>query len=197
MRWEKIKEKGFIEIDGRRYSLSHLQDCSQPLHLPASDKKPAINTHLYIQYSSHCVSVGPKNNGTFDFSTIGQDKMIQDHRGIQRRFCPDRYELSKQLPSIFKSILDKKCVFTGKHNWLVIELVCEHGVTREYEIYFTARKSDKPKSGIRVVVESAYIRDAEMVSRRPKNFKRQQKIKGTTLFAKIHRGEPTKPPPKR
>ena len=80
MEWRFIKRAGKKTIDGDDYDLSHLQDSEYPFTIAATEGYPEINAKMLIQYSSHCVSIGPARGERFDFEALGQDRLILDDR---------------------------------------------------------------------------------------------------------------------
>ena len=186
MEWKQLKKQGFISINDNYYSLTHLQETQYTYRLAATQQYTEMQFRALIQYSSHCISFGSKQNQSLSFTDKNKDKRIIDDRGNERCFCEDRYQLSMLLPNVFKTILDRVCFFTGHENWLTIEFVDKNGKKGEYEIFFRLYK--ETKGFLRVYVESAYVRDDHNLSNKPIHIKRRDKIKGVTLFSKKIRG---------
>ena len=193
MEWRLIKQIGRKTINGDDVDLSHLQDSVYGFAIPATESFPSISAEMLIQYSSHCVTTGPAHGEKFDFSALGYERLILDDRGNERCFCADRYAWSKNLPDIIRSLpTNRMCYFTNHENWLSIEILDPQGVGQVYEVFFNlTRQSNK---FLRVYVESAYVRTAENVVRRPRDFKRKEKIRGKVLLAKKLRGQPISKP---
>ncbi len=189
MDWNQIKKQGFIDVSGARYDITHLRVFRFKFSIPATDSRPEIQAEMEVKFSSHCVSIGPKKNENFDFEKIGADHMIVDGSGIKRRFCPDRHELSHQLRDIIKSLPDgKKCYFTGRENWITVEVFGAGGTQRFYDIYFKLKR--KPANDLFMYLESAFIRD------QGKRISKRKTIGSRVLLGKTLRGEPIKPPPR-
>lgn len=175
--------------------LAHLTDAKYQFTIEASGKYPEVTFEVLFQYSSHCVSWGPKEDQAIDFSTHGHDRRILDDKEIARCFCEIRYTLSHNLPDIFKTITERKCLFTGRQNWLIIEILDASGERQEYEVYFSL--SRQSSNMLRIYVESAYVRDADSIEKRPAHLKRRDKVRAKTLLMKKLRNEPIKKPPNR
>nr|WP_256679015.1 hypothetical protein [Pseudomonas sp. MWU12-2323] len=145
---------------------------------------------MYVEYSSHCVSAGPKQNQVIDFHALGYERLIIDHRKVRRVFHAGRHALSFLLPDIIASIADRRCFFTGRENFLTLELgsVVMPGQTTDmrYEIYFNVRKGEG-KNTLKLFIESAYVRD-EDADNRAVNFKKADKIRAWKLFLNTTRG---------
>jgi hypothetical protein len=50
----------------------------------------------------------------------------------------------------------KKCLFTGKHNWLIVEIESNNSSSVPFHIYFTIRKNKRMENGLFIFIESAY-----------------------------------------
>ena len=188
MEWRFIKRAGKKTIDGDDYDLSHLQDSVYAFTIAATKGYPEINAEMLIQYSSHCVSIGPARGERFDFEALGQDRLILDDRGNERCFCTARYTWSKRLPDIIRSLPgDRICYFTGHQNWLSIEILDPQSVRQVYEVFFNLTRQGNKY--LRVYVESAYVRTAENNIRRPSSFRKEAKARGSVLLAKKLRNQ--------
>nr|WP_256347387.1 hypothetical protein [Pseudomonas gingeri] len=172
-----------IEIEGVCWLLGHLQPHTQTLVVPTVEGHPSVALTLHFEYSSHCVSAGPKQNQVIDFQALGHERMVIDHRKVRRVFHSGRHALSFLLPDIIASIANRRCFFTGRENFLTLELgsaMSGKTVGVHYEIYFNVRKGEG-KNALRVFIESAYMRDEE-ADNRPVNFKKADKIRAWKLF---------------
>lgn len=196
MNWKEIKERGVITVSGKEYDLAHLNDVHYRFTVEATKDSPDISFGVQVLFSSHCVSWGAKNGTLIDFHVHGRDRRIYDHRGQERCFCEDRYELSKQLPDIFSRFLDYKCFFTGHGNWLLVEIVDDQGNKSEYEVYFDIKKGDGQQLVINV--ESAYIRNLSRKATQPNlaKLKLKDKVKAKVLAIKKLKGETIRAPRK-
>ena len=137
MQWNAIKEAGRIAVDGRNRDLQYLQDSIVSFDIPAARGFRAITASMLVQYSSHCVSTGPRQGERFDFAELGQDRLIVDEKGNERCFSADRYEWSKNLPAIIESLPSGRwCYFTNRGNWLSMEILDSIRGKQDYEVYF-------------------------------------------------------------
>lgn len=144
---------------------------------------------VQIEYSSHCISRGPKKDQALDFQTLGYEYMVIDHRQVRRAFHPERHALSFLLPGVIATFADRRCFFTGKDNFLTLELgtaMPGYPAGSKYEVYFNVRKGEA-KNTLRMYVESAYVRD-EDADNAPVNFKKADKITAWKLFLNKIRG---------
>lgn len=194
--WKEHLARGQIEVSDTCCSLLHMRPATHLLAIPGLAAHGLQELTLTVEYSSHCVSHGPRQGAELDFDSIGDDHLLIDHRGIRRAFCPRRYELSFQLPAIMASLADRQCLFTGHSNWLTLE-GNQFGYPdgSRYEVYFNLRR-DSART-LKVHVESAYVRDQDHPSSRPTNLKRHEKIKGWLLMLKKLRNEPIRRPVRR
>ncbi|MCD5993633.1 hypothetical protein KDX38_08365 [Pseudomonas sp. CDFA 602] len=191
--WPDHQSAKHIECDGVCWLLDHLRDTSFQVDVPASAGQPRVLLTVNVQFSSHCVSRGPKKGEQIDFHAVGIQRMVIDHRQIRREFREDRHALSFLLPEIVRTFEDRRCFFTGKENFLTLELgavLPGYAPDTKYEIYFNVRKEDR-KNTVRLHIESAYVRD-EYADNEPVNFKKEDKIKAWKLFLKRAKGEPVR-----
>ena len=194
MNWEEIKAAGFKAIGGQSHDVTHLQDATYPFTIPATPQHPETSFETLVQYSSHCVSWGPKGEA-IDFDTHGHDRRVIDERGIHRCFCDRRYALSHNLPGIMSSLPDRACFFTSRDNWLTVEIMTPGGQREEYEVFFNVTRQSS--NMLRIYVESAYVRDSEYAGLRPNKMEKRDKVRGKTLLTKKLRREPIRQPPRR
>ena len=192
MDWGKIKADGYKEVGGINHDLSHLKDAKCHFTIEASGKYPEISFSVLVQYSSHCVSWGSRHGQEIDFKVHGEERRIIDEKGVFRCFCEARHSLSLNLPGIFETLTQRVCFFTGKSNWLVIEVLGCSGESLEYEVFFSLTRQSSRM--LRVYVESAYVRDPDKPGNRPMHIKRRDKVRAKVLLAKKLRGEPIRRP---
>jgi hypothetical protein len=192
MDWDTIKSYGCKEVSGTKHDLSHLKDAKYHFTIEASGKYPAIAFSILVQYSSHCVTWGPKHGQEIDFTVHGEDRRIIDDKGVHRCFCETRHRLSFNLPAIFETLTERLCLFTGHENWLTIEILDPSGKRLEYEVFFSLTKQSNRM--LRIYVESAYVRDPNNPGNRPVHLKRRDKVRAKVLLAKKLRGEPIRRP---
>lgn len=191
--WSDHQKARHIEVGGVCWLLGHLRSCTQTLVIPAASGNPAVTLTLKVEFSSHCVSRGPKQNQPIDFQALGHEYLVIDHRNVRRAFHPQRHALSFLLPGVIASFSDRRCFFTGRENFLTLELgrsIQGYAAGAHYEIYFNVRKSAL-KNTLMVFIESAYVRD-EMADNQPINFKKADKIKAWKLFLNKSRGKSIK-----
>lgn len=173
--------------------MSHLQDTRFQFTIAETSECPEIQASMLIQFGSHCVSIGPPMGKVFDFAKLGSDSKIIDGRGIERCFCPDRHNLSKNLPDIIRSLPEgRKCYFTGQDNWLTVEVLGPGGVHQFYEVFFNVRRMSS--NAVRIYVESAYIRTEDRKNNQPRGFRKRDKIGSKNLLIKTLRREPIRRP---
>jgi hypothetical protein len=134
----------------------------------AKGEKPSKTYHCLIEFGLHCFAKGPSKHKGKYLSDYPKDLHYKDSRET-RIFCFRRHALSARLPGIAKNISQTPCYHTGKGNFFVIDLEKDNGDTMEYEVYFNVARNKQ--SGLRLFIESAYIRDNEHGSSQPKKKK--------------------------
>lgn len=192
--WPDHLSAGYIVTEGVQHALTHLQPFSYAV--PIADTKGVITViQVAVEFSSHCVSKGPKKGQTLDFSETGYEALVIDHRRIFRRFLPARYEASTALPRILQSLDQRPCLFTNGHNFLTMamkDVVPGYPEGTQYEIYFNVRQS--AAASVQVYVESAFVRD-EDADNDPYKFKKDDRINGGKLLLNKGLGRPVRRPP--
>jgi hypothetical protein len=191
MKRPNLLKRGYADIGGTRFVIDHLRDETFVVVLPASTHNARLEATVRVEYTSHCVSYGPRAGAMIDFAVIGFERRLFDHRGVARAFCFDRHGWSLSLPAIVKTLADRKCHFTGHGNWFVVEDIDDHGETVEYEVFFILRR-DSGKS-LRLVIESAYVRDAGGEATGAKK-NRRGTVRFKVIVAKRLRGETVRNP---
>lgn len=132
----------------------------------------------------HCFTRGLNGHIRETWQAIEEELIYSDARE-KRIFCFSRYQLSFLLPEIAKQLDYRSCFHTGKGNFFTIELSDQ----QEYEIYFKVSKSGKGL--LRLFIESAYVRDKEHSSSRPK----KKKISFFVIAYHVQSNQPIKLPP--
>lgn len=191
MKWLSLLKRGYVDIGGARFVIDHLRDETFVVVLPASTHHSRLEATVRVEYTSHCVSYGPKAGAIIDFAVIGIERRLFDHRGVARAFCFNRHEWSLNLPAIVKTLADRKCYFTRHGNWFVVEDIDNRGATVEYEVFFILRR-DTSKS-VRLVIESAYVREAGAEATGAKK-NRRGTVRFKVIVAKRLRGETLRNP---
>ncbi len=147
-----IKWRPFFYKD-KTYDLSHLHPFEMTLLQSASNDKPAREYQFVVSFGLH----------SFTRKVIDSEKNdpalhYKDSRET-RVFCFHRYEHSKYLPTIIKTVEKRKCYHTGHSNYFIIELITQEKNIVEYEVYFAVSKSGQQKGKLNLFIQSAYTRD--------------------------------------
>ena len=107
-------------IKGRTYELSHLHPFRYPLLLPERPNQAAREVEIRVAFSAHTFTAGPA------------------------KVFPIRYQLSKKLPEVARSLENRKCFFTDGNNYFVIELPESLPAGFEYWVFFDVRGVPDP-----------------------------------------------------
>lgn len=144
-------------IEGRTYELSHLHPFRYALLLPERPNLTAREVEIRVAFSAHTFTTGCLISETPDFhySTGPRDL---------RKFCPTRYEFSKMLPDVARSLDNRKCFFTDRNNYFVIELPDALPTGFEYWVFFDVRGVPDPDA-VLLFIQSAYAGDARKTPR--------------------------------
>lgn len=145
--------------NGIEYDLSHIHPSSIQYVQPEKGGNPARVYKVDVCYSLHCFSKGKSltemNDPLLDYSDAKET----------RGFDFFRYDLSKQLPTIIKNLNLKKCMFTGRGNFFIIEVVTPSGTKEDYEVYFDVMRGKVP-GVLHLLVQSAFVAAPENRNKR-------------------------------
>ncbi|MQA42151.1 hypothetical protein [Rugamonas aquatica] len=137
------------DIDGQSYDLSHLHPFTFPLAMPAKGDLPALQFEIEVKFSLHCFT---------------KEKVEDAQKGLDygdgretRTFDFDRYEKSKVLPEIIKTLEQRKCYLAKENNYMTVELA-DRNKTVHYQIYFSMAKLAPGR--LTLYVRSAYVKDS-------------------------------------
>ncbi|WP_095205135.1 hypothetical protein [Mesorhizobium carmichaelinearum] len=133
------------------YDLTHLHPFSFDLVVEASGGKPARSYRLNTEFSLLCFSRSPRAG-----EAISTDLAYSDSRET-RIFDADRYEQSKLLPQIVRSLAERPCFHDTHGNFYVFEIVKADGTISYYSVFFTLSKAGK-KAGRNLFISSAHMR---------------------------------------
>jgi hypothetical protein len=94
------------------------------------------------------------------------------------------------LPDVVRSLDTRKCFFTDRNNYLVVELPDALPIGFEYWIFFDVRRVAEPNT-VLLFVQSAYAGD----TRKSPYSRRREKVRFRMLVSKALEGERPKRPP--
>ena len=152
--------------DGQVFDLSHLDSFEHRFVQAAENEKPERQYRTWIRFSDHC----------FTESTKSSDDPTLRYGAIKegRSFDVLRWELSKYLPDIIRSLMERTISHTGHNNYVTIEILTNQALSAiypseriEYEIYFDVSR-DLGDKRLHIVVTSAFPRDMNRLADRPK-----------------------------
>jgi len=176
-----MKHKDF-EYSGTDYDLTHLHPFDWRYEHAPKEGQPQTYKCTVV-FSSHCFTRDRR-----DGENHSADLVYPDDLG--RLFDVGRYELSKQLPDIIRSLGDRICWHTHHGNFFTVELVGENGKKEEYEVYFTVSRFASRKGWLNVQIQSAYIRDENYTTSQPK----KRKIGFNVIARNVQQKKTIKPP---
>jgi len=130
---------------------------------PAKDNRAAAVFKVDIEFSFHCF--------TSRLLEVEFDPKLKysDAREV-RVFNFERYELSKRLPDIVRSLATRKCLHTGRGNFVTVEVVGDDGQARKYLVFFEPSKSER-KGRLNLYIQSAYVGERKVShAKMPMNF---------------------------
>lgn len=161
------KADGPVMIDGKPLDLSHLAMMTRQveMHLPGGHKKVV---RVDFHFSCHCFSRSPEAYDDGTQEEIPDGRLVPDgsvHMPRPRIFCPDRYELSKQLVACIDAMIAHDGIVTRTQHVNYFHLsALQHAVAHlpnpaDYYVFFgikTAKPENLAKQ-FKISVESAYV----------------------------------------
>ena len=145
---EVIAWKNFI-LNGDIYDLSHL-NAHWVEYLDQRDEENPITYKFIVTYGLHCFT-----KDSDDLSSEESQLLMYSAPRESRQFNFERYQLSKQLPSIIKSLGDKETLVchAGYGNFATVKILDSNGIEVDYYVVFAVFKEVKK---LRLHVQSAY-----------------------------------------
>lgn len=168
---------------GAYYDLSHLDSFDHVFVQAATADKPERHYKVRIHFGHHCFteSIKPGDDPAQRYPFPRHD---------QRTFNFVRWDLSRQLPMIVTTLMERQVFHTGHLNFFTVELTTHSGNNIEYEVYFDVdRDSGK---GLKLVVTSAFPRDPARIQNRPA----RRPIRLALILHNVQVGKPIKLPPR-
>ncbi len=165
-----------------RYSLSHLHPFIRSLELPATEKHPGRNVRVHVSFGLHTF--------TRAIQPLDRDhQLYRDNREV-RRFCPERHAQSLELPTIIRTLENRRCEFARGRGGLINYVTVEMRSGERYAVFFDLRRLKKiGPDAAHLMVQSAYVLD------RSRPTPRRGRISFQALLGHILRGTSPRPPP--
>ncbi len=151
-------------IDGVVYDLGHLHPYLWDHVIPGNGDKPELKLKLNVTFGLHC----------FARDKLPNERVVDEHwysdSREKRVFCLQRWELSKQLPGIIATLQERRCMHTGREEFVTLEVVYE-GRTFDYAVFFTVTKARKAEGvHLNLFVNSAHERYDPLRYKKPIKF---------------------------
>lgn len=138
-------------LDGINYDLSHL-NAHWAEYLDKRDEEKPITYRFIVTYGLHCF--------TKDVEGLSREEsqlLMYNAPKESRPFNFERYELSKQLPTIIESLGNKETLVchAGYGKYAVVKVLNANGCEVDYFVPFAVFRESKK---LRLHVQSAYPR---------------------------------------
>ncbi len=152
MTFKTVKEvkcwRNFI-LNDEVYDLSHL-NANWVEYLDKRDEEKPITYKFIVTYGLHCFT-----KDSDDLSKEESQLLMYNGPRESRPFNFERYELSKQLPNIIKSLGEKETLVchAGYGNFATVKVLDSNGIEVDYFVVFTAFRETKK---LRLHITSAY-----------------------------------------
>lgn len=154
-----------ITIGGVVYDLSHLHPHLWEVLIPGQAGKPDLLLKVHVTYGLHCFA-----RNQLPGEQVDAEHWYTDSRE-KRVFCLLRWELSKQLPQIIATLGDRRCMHTGREEFVTLQVI-HQGRTFDYAVFFTVTKARKAEGAhLNLFVNSAHERIDPLKYKKPISFK--------------------------
>ena len=148
----EIKSWRAFELDGKTYSLSHLDSC-QLEYVDNRNPNQSYTYRIHVTYSFHCFA---KDDASLTESQ--KEELNYSAPKDSRSFNFRRYKLSKSLPDIIQSLGDPNTLIyhKGHENYATCKIIEESGQSTDYVVLFSIFRE---KRKLRLHVSTAYPED--------------------------------------
>lgn len=145
----EVKHWRNFTFNGQVYDLSHL-DVHWVEYTDDTDENNPFTYRFIVTYSSHCFT-----KESDELSSEESNLLMYNALRESRPFNFERYNLSKHLPSIIKSLGEKTTLVchAGYGNFATVKILDSNGIEVDYFVVFTVFRESKK---LRLHVESAY-----------------------------------------
>lgn len=167
-------------IEGESYDLSHLHPHLWEIIIPKKGKLDELTLNVAVSYSIHCFTRTQEEG-----EQVAPEWLYSDSRE-SRVFDTQRWELSKKLPEIISTLQTRKCIHSGREEFITIE-VFEQGRRIQYAVFFTVTKGGKTEADLNLYINSAY--ELTRIIARPKP------VRFHVILANRYRNRAIKTPP--
>ncbi|MEO8460651.1 MAG: hypothetical protein ABI451_08990 [Dokdonella sp.] len=144
VRWMPYSRRGTV------FPLNHLHPFRYEVTIPASEKDPKRVVMVHVGFALHTFT------RERDSSTPSEEVYSDDRES--RMFDDVRYELSKLLPEIIRSLGRRHCAFAKQDNYVTVEATMFSGETVNYGVFFNLKRwKERGPMAVLLVVQSAYV----------------------------------------
>src|SRR5690554_3275307 len=105
------------EMAGEVFDLSHLHPYETEYVVPPKGGNPERCFRVQVSFGLHCFTKTPD-----DAAAVPEDGWYEDNRE-RRAFCRERWKLSQRLPEIVATLGSRRCLHTGREEFVTIEVV--------------------------------------------------------------------------
>ncbi|MFM6592190.1 MAG: heat-shock protein [Dolichospermum sp.] len=147
----EVKRWRNFTFNGQVYDLSHL-DVHRVEYTDETDENNPFTYRFIVTYSSHCFTEKSEDLTSEELELL----MYHDlNKKESRPFNFERYHLSRQLPSIIKSLADKTTLVchAGYKKYASVKVLDSNGIEVDYFVVFTVFRESKK---LRLHIQSAY-----------------------------------------
>jgi hypothetical protein len=144
-----IRWQPHIRSTGQARPLNHLHPFRFEHALDAINGKMGGEITVCVGFGLHCFT-RKLNRGAEPVEPYSDERET-------REFDHDRYELSKHLPTIVRSLATRPCGFGRNDNFVSVDVLGNSGESTRYAVFFNMKRWPRmgPRS-VLLVVQSAY-----------------------------------------
>jgi hypothetical protein len=138
-----------LELGGELFEFTHLE----PFQMVVPSERARKDLQVHVRYTNHSFS-----RGLYDGESVDEEDVFPDQHGKPRKFCPDRFELSLDLPEYIADLNNPKAKVkqtAAERNWVyVVQLDSPKG---PYYVFFEIKVAPKnTPDDLHMIVESGY-----------------------------------------
>lgn len=147
MRW-----KPHVDGGGHVFGLNHLHPFRYEVALAAKTGLPARVVLVHVGFGMHCFT------RKVEVDDDPSDYYADDRE--TRTFCLERYQLSRELPKIVRTLGMRRCGFAKDDNYVTVDLPTVDGQSIRYAVFFNVKAWKGGRDSVLLVVQSAYVLSA-------------------------------------
>lgn len=167
---------------GKEYDFDHLKPIQLSYELSMKAGQESISLPCKVFFTEHCITKLRESHHS------NEDVVYTDHRRNKppedRVFCEKRWEFSKNIPQLIRSLMDKQCLQGSKQEMVIKHEATSNTNPNEGWYVFLKLRYLKKNNQLRIDVVSAHKR-----TNKPTNIRGHGKSRFKVLLRKFLEGK--------